>query len=94
MFTMAPGRLAANHRLPAVCATSQAPRRLVFTTESQSSIGISMAGFTIEMPALLITISTAPKAFSEASKAEAIESGDCTSRSTAAALTPAAVSST
>ena len=76
MLTITPGRLAISQRLPAVCATSQAPRRLVLTTASQSSTGISSAGFTIEMPALLTTMSIGPSASSTAAKAAVIESPD------------------
>src|SRR5580704_3760787 len=93
MLTMTPGRFAATQRLPAVCATSQAPRRLVSTTASQSSSGISSAGFTMEMPALFTTMSIGPSAVSAASNAAFTDLPDCTSSSTAAALLPAFCSS-
>ena len=74
---MLPGRFSATQRFAAPCATSQAPRRLVSTTASQSSSGISSAGFTIEMPALLTTMSRGPAA----SSAFPTDSADCTSSS-------------
>ena len=53
--------------------------------------GISSAGLTIEIPALLTTMSMGPSARSTASKAAAIDSADCTSSSTASP--PCAVAS-
>ena len=93
MLTIDPGRFDATQRLPAVWVISQAPRRLVSTTASQSASGMSSAGFTIEIPALFTRMSTGPSVASTLSNAAAIDSADCTSRSTATALAPARCSS-